>query len=195
VKVAEIFLKKDSLITYTYGRTSPHKYFYSENTGDEGFTDIPMVVLVHQWSASASEVVTGALKDNKRAVIVGKKSFGKGSVQEVFNLKEGAGLRLTVAHYYTPSGVCIHEIGIQPDLDVDPITEEEFKKIKDKDYTHVSRLERRFDWDYQVKAAYQLLRGEITVDSYKNKKASGENTVKADQSDSAKLDDTEKKHE
>ena len=167
VKVGELFLKKGDLITYTYGRSSPHRYFYDESTDEDGFSDIPLVILVNQYSASASEVVTGALKDQKRAVVVGKTSFGKGSVQEVFPLKNNAGLRLTVAHYYSPSGVCIHEIGIKPDLDVNPVTEEQWEKIKTKEYTHVSRLDRIFDRDPQLKAAYQVQRGEIKVDEIK----------------------------
>lgn len=167
VKVGELFLKKGDLITYTYGRSSPYRYFYDETADEEGFSDIPLVVLVNQYSASASEVVTGALKDNKRAVVVGKTSFGKGSVQEVFPLKNNAGLRLTVAHYYSPSKVCIHGIGIKPDLDVNPITEEQWEKVKDKEYTHVSRLDRIFDRDPQLKAAYQVEKGEIRINEIK----------------------------
>lgn len=163
VKVADIFLEKGELITYTEGRASPRTDFYDETTGSDGFTDVPMVILLNKWSASASEVVTGALKDNDRAVVIGKKSFGKGSVQEVFNLPGGAGLRLTVAKYYTPSGKCIHELGIEPDIEVDPISEEDYEKIKDKEYSHVPRLERMFDYDPQLKAACQYLNGELSL--------------------------------
>ncbi len=163
VKVADLFLKKDDLITYTYGRNSPERYFYDESTGADGLIDIPMVVLMNEWSASASEVVTGALKDNHRTLVVGKKSFGKGSVQEVFNLNEGAGLRLTVARYYTPSGVCIHEKGIQPDIEVERLTDEEAEAIQKKDYNHVSRLNMWLERDPQLKVALQYLRGEISL--------------------------------
>ncbi|NPU98127.1 MAG: S41 family peptidase [Candidatus Omnitrophica bacterium] len=163
VKVADLFLKKDDLITYTYGRNSPERYFYDESTGTDGLTDLPLVVLMNEWSASASEVVTGALKDNHRTLVVGKKSFGKGSVQEVFNLNEGAGLRLTVARYYTPSGVSIHEKGIQPDIEVERLTDEEAEAILQKDYNNVSRLSRLLERDPQLKVALQYLRGEISL--------------------------------
>ncbi|MEW6234152.1 MAG: S41 family peptidase [Candidatus Omnitrophota bacterium] len=163
VKVANIFLKEGDLITYTSGRKSTPRHFYAAPTPDDGFNQIPMAVLINEFSASASEVVTGALKDNQRAKIAGKKSFGKGSVQEVFNLDGDAGLRLTVAKYYTPSGECIHGKGIQPDIEVDPLTREEGEKLEEKDYTHISRLERMLEIDPQLKAAYQYLRGEIAA--------------------------------
>jgi len=176
VKIAEVFLEKGSLVTYTEGRESPKTEFIDESNGTDGFTDIPMAILLNQWSASASEVVTGALRDNERAVVVGKTSFGKGSVQEVFPLIDGAGLRLTVARYFTPSGVCIHEIGIEPDIAVESVAEriqneydeeekieEEMKSFMEKDYSNYSRLERLYDRDPQLEAAVKYLSGEITV--------------------------------
>ncbi len=173
VEIADIFLKEGDLITYTAGRTVSDEYFYDQGT-DEEFTDMPMVVLLHKWSASASEVVTGALKDQNRATVIGETSFGKGSVQQVIPLSGGAALRLTVSKYYTPSGVCIHEEGIEPDMEVARLTEEQAEDLEDKDYDHVPRLERLFDGDRQLKTAYEFLRGETIVDTSKK---SGEAVV------------------
>ena len=89
---------------------------YSSDDGHE--VDVPIVLLVNGESASASEVLTGALKDNNWATIVGEKTFGKGIAQGVFNLLDGSGLKLTTAYYYTPSGECIHKLGIEPDVTV-----------------------------------------------------------------------------
>lgn len=167
VDIADIFLKEGDLITYTAGRTVTPEHFYDQSS-DEDFTDMPMVILLHKWSASASEVVTGALKDHHRATVIGEKSFGKGSVQQVIPLSGGAALRLTVSKYYTPSGVCIHEMGIEPDLEVERLTEEQADELKDKDYDHVSRLERLFDGDRQLKAAYDYLHGDQIVETTRN---------------------------
>ena len=91
-------------------------------------------------------------------------SFGKGSVQEIFELLDGAGLRLTVGHYYTPSGVCIHNIGIKPDIEVDRIKDpEQIEELRNKDFANYSRLERFMELDPQLKTAIRFLRGEITI--------------------------------
>ena len=88
-------------------------------TSDDGHeVDVPIILLVNGESASASEVLTGALKDNDWATIVGEKTFGKGIAQGIFNLPDGSGLKLTTAYYYTPSGECIHKLGIEPDVTV-----------------------------------------------------------------------------
>jgi carboxyl-terminal processing protease len=115
VDVAEQFLPPKQLVVYIKGRTGDKIEYYTE--GDKPYiTDIPMVVLVNQGSASASEIVAGALKDWKRAIIIGTQTFGKGSVQSLIPLSDGAGLRLTTAKYYTPSGTSIQSVGITPDI-------------------------------------------------------------------------------
>ncbi len=117
VEVAELFFKKGEIVVYTQGRKQSDREDYrSEIDGPP--LELPLAVLINSGSASAAEVVTGALKDTGRAVVVGERSFGKGSVQSVFKLKNGEGLRLTTARYYTPSGVSIHEKGITPHVEV-----------------------------------------------------------------------------
>ena len=118
VRVSDEFLK-GVLIVYTEGRNRQQTgRFYATSSADK-FPNIPMVVLINEGSASASEIVAGALKDQKRALIVGVKSFGKGSVQTILPLDDGSALRLTTALYFTPSGITINEKGIEPDVVVD----------------------------------------------------------------------------
>jgi carboxyl-terminal processing protease len=115
VDVSGQFLPPKKLVVYIKGRTGDKIEYFTEGD-DPTYTDLPMVVLVNQGSASASEIVAGALKDWNRAVIVGVQTFGKGSVQTLIPLSDGAGLRLTTAKYYTPSGVSIQNVGITPDI-------------------------------------------------------------------------------
>ncbi len=126
VDVLESFFGEDQLVVYTEGRNEySNNKWYTEN-GD-GVRSYPMVVMVNSGSASASEIVAGALKDTGRATIVGEKTFGKGSVQTVLPLGNGAGLRLTTAKFYTPGGYVIHENGIKPDVVVKSSAEEDRK--------------------------------------------------------------------
>ena len=113
ITIADGFLE-DGLIVYTNGR-SPNQMEYSAKTG-QWVENMPLVVLVNRNSASASEVLAGALQDHGRALIVGETTFGKGSVQSVLNLRNGGGMRLTTSRYYTPSGHAIQARGIQPDV-------------------------------------------------------------------------------
>lgn len=125
VEVSEKFLPRGQLVVSTEGRDrkqdSVRKAF---GRGDE-LKGIPMVVLVNYGSASAAEIVAGCLQDVKRAIILGERTFGKGSVQSILPLQNGAALRLTTAKYYTPSHKVIHEHGIQPDIEVTMSDEEE----------------------------------------------------------------------
>ena len=115
VEVVEPFFPRDELVVYTQGRdANDREELRSENGRDPW--QVPIAVLVNGGSASAAEIVAGALKDTRRAVLVGEKTFGKGSVQTIFTLKGNSALRLTTARYFTPSGVTIHEKGIQPDF-------------------------------------------------------------------------------
>ncbi|HNS32000.1 MAG TPA: S41 family peptidase [bacterium] len=118
IEVSDMFLPKGKLIVYTQGREEKDRStFYSRKKEIWGK---PVVILINHGSASASEIVTGALKDNLSTVLtVGLKSFGKGSVQNLISLKDGSALKLTIAHYYTPSGVCIEGKGIGPDVNVE----------------------------------------------------------------------------
>ncbi|MFH0753442.1 MAG: S41 family peptidase, partial [Candidatus Omnitrophota bacterium] len=121
INISEIFLPAGKTIVSTKGRhPSQNTLSISHNSADE-FSEWPIVLLINEGSASGSEILAGALKDNKRAVTLGVKSFGKGSVQSVIPLPDGSGLRLTTSKYFTPSGVCIHEIGITPDIVVERI--------------------------------------------------------------------------
>jgi len=129
VAVCEKFLPRGQLIVSTEGRHQVDKYF--AQGGDE-IKNVPIVILVNLGSASAAEIVTGCLQDLHRAVVLGEKTFGKGSVQTIFPLDDGSALKLTVAKYYTPSHKVIHEHGITPDILV-PITDAEEAALLGRD--------------------------------------------------------------
>ncbi|MFH1045332.1 MAG: S41 family peptidase [Candidatus Omnitrophota bacterium] len=118
VKVAEKFVPAGKVIVSTRGRLGRQNMVFRSETRTNHRT-YPLIVLISQGSASGSEIVAGAIKDLKRGMLLGTKTFGKGSVQTVVPLGDGSALRLTTSKYFTPSGICIHEKGIEPDVKVE----------------------------------------------------------------------------
>jgi carboxyl-terminal processing protease len=126
---------KSGVIVWTEGRNRPKKI--ERATGEGTLPDFPMIVLVNDLSASAAEIVSGSLKDNHRALVIGQRTYGKGSVQERIPLDEGGELKLTVAYYYLPSGRLVHrkkdatDWGVEPQIIV-PADEKTEEAIKDQ---------------------------------------------------------------
>ncbi|NLB35343.1 MAG: hypothetical protein GX817_05975, partial [Elusimicrobia bacterium] len=151
------------LIVYTEGRRldQNRKYYGRKETWD---SEIPLVILVNRGSASASEIVAGAVKDHKRGIILGETTFGKASVQSVIDLEGGNSLRLTTAKYYTPEGVSIHDKGIEPDIKVTLTPEVQLQIIKQQEDVHnlpeeeVQKREQEKILDPQLSRAHDLLR-------------------------------------
>jgi carboxyl-terminal processing protease len=168
VEVCQKFLPSGQLVVSTEGRHTLERY-YAHGSGDE-VKNLPIVVLANLGSASAAEIVTGCLQDLHRAVVLGERTFGKGSVQTIFPLDDGSALKLTVAKYYTPSHKVIHEHGITPDVYV-PMTDTEeaavlvkrtpggLESIPEKDRAAVQAAR-----DEQMDRAEDLLKGLILYD-------------------------------
>ena len=115
IHIANRILPKGSLIVYTEDKNGSQDKEYSTN----GDITIPVVVLINENSASAAEILAGAIKDNKRGTLLGENTYGKGLVQGLYSLKDGSSIKVTIAKYFTPSGVCIEGIGIKPDIEIE----------------------------------------------------------------------------
>ena len=119
ISVSDFFLNDGEIVSTKGRKISETRRFFSKK-GDS-INGKPLIVIINTGSASAAEIVSGALKDHKRAIILGERSYGKGSVQSIIPLKNGGGLRLTISKYYLPSGNSISEVGVLPDIVVEEI--------------------------------------------------------------------------
>jgi carboxyl-terminal processing protease len=150
--VADLFITK-GIIVSTQGKRG--KTMDQEKAHPNGtFTGFPMICLVNEGSASAAEIVAGALQDHKRAVILGTQSFGKGSVQTIIDLDDGSGLKLTIARYYTPKGHAIQERGIEPDI----IVQERAPAVIEKKVKREKDLERHLPHEPEPQKSSNTLR-------------------------------------
>ncbi len=168
IRITEKFVEKGRTIVSIKGRKSnQNREFFSEAANP--ISNLPMVVLINEGSASGSEIVAGCLQDYKRAIIVGIKSFGKGSVQTVIPLYDGSALRLTTSKYFTPKGREIHGKGVIPDVVVEQAKietekpqeekpEDIFKKIEEKDKTKKEEITPDYKTDNQLSRAVDILK-------------------------------------
>ena len=163
IDVSQMFLSNREVVVSTQGRRSGDEQVFRV-TSREKPVSVPMVVMVNSGSASASEIVAGALQDHKRAVLVGEKTFGKGSVQSVLPMEEGTALRLTTARYFTPANRMIHDKGIEPDILV-PMSPDDWQALMTERNRQLSLPAHETDFsaiknkDIQLTRALSTLKG------------------------------------
>jgi len=161
VEISERFLGAGKLVVYTEGRVRNQNMRFVAN-GRHAVTELPLVVLVNQGSASASEIVAGAVQDHGRGVVLGQQTFGKGSVQTIIPLPDGSGLRLTTARYFTPKGRSIHGKGIAPDILIE-LPKEEPPKPGTPPLSEAEQLKK----DMQLQRAIEILKASQILDKTK----------------------------
>ncbi|HWK73270.1 MAG TPA: S41 family peptidase [Povalibacter sp.] len=157
IGVSDVFLNEGVIVTAD-GRAADARFEMDAEPGDE-LDGAPIVVLVNGGSASASEIVAGALKDHNRATILGQQTYGKGSVQTVMPLSDGHAIKLTTSRYYTPSGASIHKTGIKPDVVVDA------KDLEAHGSTDVQKVAGDLAADYELRLALGLLKNDPPADA------------------------------